>query len=461
MQRRLSAISLVVIGLLLTSAPAVLAFPPVPSSFYGTVKVDGENVPDGTIASTWINGVKYAEATVSLYAGNTIYDLNVPGDDPATPDIEGGVEGDTVVFYIGGLVADQTGTWHSGTNVELNLTAGAPALTSITIVKETNPDGGTGFDFSGDLGNFGLDDDDGQTFTDLSAGDYDVTEAVPTGWDLDSVVCTGGDSDPISNGVRIHLDSGEAIICTFTNVQQPGSITIVKETDPDGGTGFDFSGNLGNFGLDDDDSQTFTDLSAGDYDVTEAVPTGWDLDSVVCTGGDSDPISNGVRVHLDPNEAILCTFTNNEGGGPPPLPSSFYGTVKVDGANVPADTLISAWIGSVKHAEATVSLYAGDTMYGLNVPGDDPATPGTIEGGVEGDTVVFHIGGLVADQTGIWHSGTNVSLDLTYSSAVPPESLIYLPLILNNHVALANVQVDTARATPHTGRCQNWRQNLR
>ena len=367
MQRRLSAISLVVIGLLLTSTPAALAFPPLPSSFYGTVKVDGENVPDGTIVSTWINGVKYAEATVSLYAGDTLYSLNVPGDDPATPDIEGGVEGDTVVFYIGGLVADQTGTWHSSTNVDLNLTAGAPTPTSITVVKETDPDGGTGFDFSGDLGNFGLDDDDSQTFTDLSAGDYDVTEAVPTGWDLDSVVCTGGDSDPISNGVRIHLDSGEAII---------------------------------------------------------------------------------------------CTFTNNEGGGPPPLPSSFYGTVKVDGANVPADTLISAWIGSVKYAEATVSLYAGDTLYSLNVPGDDLATPGTIEGGVEGDTVVFHIGGLVADQTGTWHSGTNVSLDLMYSSAAPPESLIYLPLVLNNHVLLANVQVDTARATPHTGRCQNWRQNL-
>jgi hypothetical protein len=90
----------------------------LPSSFYGTVKVDGENVSDGTIVSTWINGVKYAETTVLLYAGDTLYSLNVPGDDLATPGtIEGGVEGDTVIFYIGDLVADQTGTWHSGTNV--------------------------------------------------------------------------------------------------------------------------------------------------------------------------------------------------------------------------------------------------------------------------------------------------------------------------------------------------------
>ena len=33
-----------------------------------------------------------------------------------------------------------------------------------------------------------------------------MTEIVPTDWDLDSVVCTGGDSDPIANGVTIHLD---------------------------------------------------------------------------------------------------------------------------------------------------------------------------------------------------------------------------------------------------------------
>ncbi|MDY6876711.1 MAG: GEVED domain-containing protein [Chloroflexota bacterium] len=180
---------------------------------------------------------------------------------------------------------------------------------SINIVKETDPDGGTGFDFTGDLGDFGLDDGDNQMFTGLSAGDYDVTEVMPAGWGLDGVVCAGGDSDPISNGVTIHLDSDEAILCTFTNVRL-GSITIVKETDPDGGTGFDFTGDLGDFGLDDGDSQVFSNLLPDDYDVTEIVPAGWDLDSVVCTGGDSDPISNGVQVHLDPDEAIICTFTN-------------------------------------------------------------------------------------------------------------------------------------------------------
>jgi hypothetical protein len=91
-----------------------------------------------------------------------------------------------------------------------------------------------------------------------------------------------------------------------------GAIIIEKQTDPAGGTGFGFSGDLGTFTLDDDGSQVFSDLDAGDYDVTEDVPAGWDLDSVVCTGGDSTAIEDGVTIHLDPDEEITCTFTNTK-----------------------------------------------------------------------------------------------------------------------------------------------------
>jgi len=110
------------IGLLLTGVLEVLAVPPLPSSFYGTVQVDGANVPVGTTISAWVNGTKYAERTVLLYAGDTVYSLDVPGDDPGTPEVEGGVSGDTVNFYIGDQVADQTAPWQSGTNVNLDLT---------------------------------------------------------------------------------------------------------------------------------------------------------------------------------------------------------------------------------------------------------------------------------------------------------------------------------------------------
>jgi hypothetical protein len=103
-------------------AQPVLAFPPLPSSFYGTVKLNGANVPLGTLVSARINGVQYASTTVLIYQGNTVYSLDIPGEDTDVPGIQGGSEGDTIVFFIGSIQASQTAIWHSGTNVNLNLT---------------------------------------------------------------------------------------------------------------------------------------------------------------------------------------------------------------------------------------------------------------------------------------------------------------------------------------------------
>ena len=48
--------------------------------------------------------------------------MEIPGEDPSTLEIEGGVNGDEIVFFIGNQPADQTGTWASGADRELNLT---------------------------------------------------------------------------------------------------------------------------------------------------------------------------------------------------------------------------------------------------------------------------------------------------------------------------------------------------
>jgi hypothetical protein len=113
----------------------------------------------------------------------------------------------------------------------------------------------------------------------------------------------------------------------------------------------------------------------------------------------------------------------------PPLPSSFYGTVKINGANVPAGTQVSARINGVQYALSSYRLYNGNTVYSLDIPGDDSSTPGTIEGGVEGNTVVFFIGTNQATQTGTWHGGTNVRLDLSWCPGVCI-SRLYLPLVV-------------------------------
>jgi len=72
-----------------------------------------------------------------MYEGASVYTINVPGDDNDTQEIDGGREGEQIFFEVGGLVADQTGTWHSATNVELNLTVTSQDHDSETVVLDT------------------------------------------------------------------------------------------------------------------------------------------------------------------------------------------------------------------------------------------------------------------------------------------------------------------------------------
>ena len=107
----------------------------------------------------------------------------------------------------------------------------------------------------------------------------------------------------------------------------------------------------------------------------------------------------------------------------PPLPSSFYGTVQVNDANVPAGLPITAWIGGTQYALTYPTLYSGYTVYSLNVPGDDLSTP-EIEGGKENDVVTFKVGGIPAGLTGVWHSGMNGQINLSITAY-----LVFLPCV--------------------------------
>ncbi|MEM7127256.1 MAG: Ig-like domain-containing protein [Chloroflexota bacterium] len=116
--------------LLLLSIGAVshAAAPPLPARFYGTVQLDSTQAPLGATVSARINGVSYAETTLFLQNGASAFILDVPGDDPDTSAVEGGQLGDSVVFQIDGVQADQSGTWQRGVVEERNLTATAPPM---------------------------------------------------------------------------------------------------------------------------------------------------------------------------------------------------------------------------------------------------------------------------------------------------------------------------------------------
>ncbi len=136
MNVRLRLLAIVLMGLLAISSVSVAwAFPPLPSSFYGTVKLSGANPPVGTSVSAWIGGVKYVQVQTSLYGGNSVYSLIVPGDDTGTPVIDGGREGDIISFKIDEQLAAQTGVWHSGSNLQLDLTSAIPRDQTPPVTK--------------------------------------------------------------------------------------------------------------------------------------------------------------------------------------------------------------------------------------------------------------------------------------------------------------------------------------
>jgi hypothetical protein len=106
---------------------------------------------------------------------------------------------------------------------------------------------------------------------------------------------------------------------TGSPVPQIGSITIVKEANPQSEQLFSFLTSIGGpnqgFQLKDNgtdpNSITFNDLPPSSYNVFEQVPTGWTLDPVQCSGG-ADIITSGanVQITLSGGEDVTCTFTN-------------------------------------------------------------------------------------------------------------------------------------------------------
>jgi len=205
---------------------------------------------------------------------------------------------------------------------------------TLIIRKETLPDGAAqGFDFTGDA--VGTLHDFSTTAEEIvvsgQPGIYTSAEAVPAGWVISDISCTGNVQSRVTigaNDVSVDLAAGETVICTFENSVE-GSITIEKFTQ--GGLGaFQFNSDLGQFPLDtlnngNPDAVTFSALDSGTYMFSEVVPSNWTLTDIQCSGattsiitiggaGDFDPGDQGVTIELNGGDVIICTFVNDADG---------------------------------------------------------------------------------------------------------------------------------------------------
>lgn len=179
------------------------------------------------------------------------------------------------------------------------------AVGSIIVQKVTDPSGFDNFDFigPGDIG-FTLDDGESQLFNMLAApGIYTVSETDPAvGFELTNIVCNSQDDtstfvvDLMTDSVDIMLADEDIVTCVFTNTGT-ASITIEKETSPEGGEEFDFTSEIPDgdeFTLDDGESITFN-VPPGTYDVTEAVKAGFIVSDIVCDD-----------IQCDKNQRLSC-----------------------------------------------------------------------------------------------------------------------------------------------------------
>lgn len=89
-----------------------------PCRFYGTVQLDGYDVPDGTVITAIIEGVPYSTTTPEAAYGSSTYVLKIEPSAGAFYNY-----GTQIYFKIDDHVAKETATWESGSNIELNLTA--------------------------------------------------------------------------------------------------------------------------------------------------------------------------------------------------------------------------------------------------------------------------------------------------------------------------------------------------
>ena len=300
---------------------------------------------------------------------------------------------------------------------------------TITIVKEATPADNTPFDFTetipGPGTGFTLTDpaDNSETFSNVPTGSYSVAETVPAGWLLEGLDCDDVNSTEslATATATINLEKGETVTCTFTNDAQAGTIVIVKDATPSDDTVFDFTetipGAASSFTLSDpsDDTETFSNVPLGSYQVTELAELGWTLDNITCIDPDNGSTTAGATatIDLDDGETVTCTFSNTK------LAADIY--VSANDAGIAAGNVpfgphdILAWDGSAWSiwfdGSAAGLMPVGPNKHDINalwIP--DPAEEEVVLSFVQNARFVDGISGKVNGMDLVWWDGDAFSL---------------------------------------------------
>ena len=108
----------------LTQGTANGQLPPLlPSAFWGKVCAREGTLTEETPVTVWIGSNRVAQTKVMFKEDEPYYSLDVPPDDPQTPEVDGGMPEGTVRFKVGDLWATEQSTWHTGATTRCDLSA--------------------------------------------------------------------------------------------------------------------------------------------------------------------------------------------------------------------------------------------------------------------------------------------------------------------------------------------------
>jgi len=233
------------------------------------------------------------------------------------------------------------------------------------------------------------------TFREVQIGvNYGLSETSVPGYSpIAGFSCNGGPST-----TSVTLSAGQDVTCVITNDDQPGTIRIIKQTDPDNDpTNFNFTttgdgaGSLpayAPFAIHDGQTNS-QDLDAGGYSAAETVPNGWILTGVGnCTvthdathtgaGGSTatpNQMTGLVNITLQIGDIVTCTFENTKMGG----------TTRTQGFWSTHSPLANiAWFGGTAfgHTFPGVAVALGDrTLCGRDIGPADLTGLGKVMGG--------------------------------------------------------------------------------
>jgi hypothetical protein len=252
---------------------------------------------------------------------------------------EVGANGTDLADYSSAIACDDGTVIMPGTTVVVNLSSAQNIECTITntrnpgtirVIKDLLPSNDSGrFNLLIDgaapnAGSLAVGDGGTTTAIALPPGSHTIGEAAAVGTDLSdytsTIVCDNDPAVPGPGPLQVTLASGQDIVCTITNVRQPGTLTVNKVLSPADDSGrFNLQidgvtagsgANVGNGG-----TTGAISVAAGVHTVRETAGTNTSLSdytaSIACSDGTTLLGSGGpLNVTIMSGVDVVCTITN-------------------------------------------------------------------------------------------------------------------------------------------------------